>query len=121
MGLTDKKLLESAARAAGIEGRYQGWCATVGGPAIELGDCLKNRAYWNPLVDDADAFRLAVNLNISINLFIEGRTLAFNRDRPFSKQEQAVEIHLLDPYAATRRAIVRAATCINAAPIKESQ
>lgn len=82
--MTDKELLELAAKAAGIAD----------------GDIfydMDNEKKWDPLTDDGDALRLAVKLDIDIAKSVE--TNAF----------------LKDPYAATRRAIVRAAAEIGKA------
>jgi hypothetical protein len=60
---------------------------------------------WNPLTDDADALRLAVKLELNVLVGVakdgEGRIV--------------VETSLDDPYAATRRAITRAAAEIGKA------
>jgi hypothetical protein len=55
------------------------------------------RDYWNPLEDDGDAFRLMVNLNL-LTKFTFLKFMAEENDNPAQ-----------DYYAATRRAIVRAA------------
>ena len=60
---------------------------------------------WNPLIDDGDALRLAVKLDMYVRCdsnsvcVIEGQ----------SETMVHAEVHSGDPYAATRRAIVRAA------------
>ena len=67
---TDRELLELAAKAAGIEGKY-GYApddyyynGNVEGVCTELPD---GRSYvWNPLTDDGDALRLAVRLRIEL-------------------------------------------------------
>ena len=102
---TDKELLEKAAKAA------FGITATT---AIESG--------WNPLTDDGDALRLAVKLEISVDtseyLMVgefagfgeyEKCTDAWHVNRHTAEIISIKEIHGDDPYAATRRAIVRAA------------
>jgi hypothetical protein len=62
---------------------------------------------WNPLVDDGDALRLAVNLSIEFQ-FSAGATWV-----KWCIGHNSVHLHHEphngDPYAATRRAIVRAA------------
>jgi hypothetical protein len=55
--MDDRKLLELAAKAAGIHRKYYEY----------LGDCGMidddpETGWWNPLTDDADALRLAVKL-----------------------------------------------------------
>jgi hypothetical protein len=90
--MTDGELLELAAKAAGIEGRFQ-----FGDMYIESADEL-----WNPLTDDGDALRLAVKLKID--------TFHYAMDVVcFADIEAIREIYDEDPCSATRRAIVRAA------------
>ncbi len=102
MKMTDKELLELAAKAAGIKGK-----------AI----------YWNPLTDDGDAFRLAVKLHIDVNyrglmVFAEqvgpvevdaAESEKLYPLRPYSLMAVCGISPRADPYAATRRTIVRAA------------
>ena len=90
---SDHELLELAARAAGIRifDICGAWCR------------CDTDEYWNPLTDDGDALRLAVNLDI-VPRVINGVAFAW-RDGVCDIQEP----HNGDPYAATRRAIVRAA------------
>jgi hypothetical protein len=64
--------------------------------AIEALVAERDKREWNPLTDDGDAFRLAVKLD----LLVDG--LAGNYD-------ETQEEYDADPYAANRRAIVRAA------------
>jgi len=58
--MSDRELLELAAKAAGIE--FNGKRSSTGGIALY---CAVN-GWWNPLQDDRDALRLAVKLRISI-------------------------------------------------------
>jgi hypothetical protein len=63
---------------------------------------------WNPLTDDGDALRLAVKLRITPHIdtnITEAQWAIPSVGRGGFK----LESHLDDPYAATRRAIVRAA------------
>jgi hypothetical protein len=99
--MNDRELLEMAARAAGLKvlrGRnITGMFPEMNALAAPL---------WSPLTDDGDALRLAVKLQLQI--------------RP-NDYDVMVVAHLpahitvaevcdrKDPYAATRRAIVRAA------------
>ena len=62
---------------------------------------------WNPLTDDGDALRLAVKLGIEM-LFTKNRVGA-GRHSSASAPLAAEDRNTDDPYAATRRAIVRAA------------
>jgi len=93
--MTDRELLENAAKAVG------------GGAWHPLTHDTPN-GRWNPLTDDGDALRLAVKLRIVIDV---GSVAAHAyKDGP------GVVVPLGDdPYAATRRAIVRAAAAIGAA------
>lgn len=56
---TDRELIELAAKAAGIEVEFD----KDGDPHIDepIGGVS---GLWNPLTDDGDAFRLAVNLDL---------------------------------------------------------
>jgi len=109
--MTDRELLELAAKAAGIlplpdekelDFAVDGSLMICGGGDLE---------YWNPLVDDGDALRLAVRLRLDI--------LFFDTDEPwveiFGIDANAEELFGDDPKAATRRAIVRAAAEIGRA------
>lgn len=106
--MTDRELLELAAKAAGIEISY--WCPTH--EAFWCGE------YWNPLTDDGDALRLAVRLGISVHLDL-GNRIVVAKPTLFPKVGNE-EIHYdeskfgggCDPHAATRRAIVRAAAVL---------
>ena len=94
---TDRELLELAAKAAGID--FEDWPHTsVPGT---------NRP-WNPLTDDGDAFRLAVKLAISPGRATMDGAIEFVTVGYGDGDEIWVQIDG-DPYAATRRAIVRAA------------
>ena len=57
---------------------------------------------WNPLTNDGDALRLAVNLCLLVNV---GEFFSYATNGAHDGEE----IHNGDPYAATRRAIVLAA------------
>lgn len=99
--MTDKELLELAAKAAGMVG-YK-WCDLALFPVQGL-KCgrIPYEPMWNPLTDDGDAFRLAVKLNLLIDC-------ASHCARPIPDGIPWQDGNDLDPYAATRRAIVRAA------------
>ncbi len=98
-----RELLEMAAKAAG-----SGVVATPSGAWYEWYNEGANGRPWNPLTDDGDALRLAVKLKFSLS--IEGNvSLVHNGDGIF--EEQAKDFGD-DSYAATRRAIVRAAAAL---------
>ena len=92
--MTDREMLELAAKAAGIAWSQEYQCY-LGEPDVN-GVSVK----WLPLTDDGDALRLAVKLELDV-MFASVRSV-----------DDDVNITIeagTDPYAATRRAIVRAA------------
>lgn len=99
--MTDRELLEAAARVAGNGAVF---CSN---DPFGLGPMyLPCGIAWSPLDDDGDALRLAVKLGIEITPFTgaEKTRAAFLGDF-----RQIEEPHGSDPYAATRRAITWAA------------
>jgi hypothetical protein len=110
MDTTDRELLELAAKAAGyIEFTW----GEVAGPRARKPNGVAGP--WNPLTDDGDALRLAVQLEIRPDVG-ERMVVAEWWVRP-DLLKQGVEVVLVDgdKYAATRRAIVRAAAEIGRA------
>ena len=95
---TDRELLEDAAKACGIKITWHGdvdpWCFAEVLPGIK----------WNPLTDDGDAFRLAVKLGLLIDTQYNNGVGVGS-----ASFEEVWESTSVEPYAATRRAIVRAA------------
>ena len=110
--MTDKELIILAAKAAGIEGKWgkEGY--------IERNEGFIPDGWlraWNPLSDDRDALRLAVNLNLdilqdakSVGVCVEVIANDYENNEGF--QPFGIVAKDCDPYAATRRAIVLAAT-----------
>ena len=95
--MNDRELLEQAAKAYGIAGHY----SEIHDGFYTVGDYL-----WNPLTDDGDALRLAVKLEIDVDHMLgEVATICTN----LKNMDFVYEDYRDDPYAATRRAIVRAA------------
>ena len=91
--MTDKELLELAAKAAGYtleehwdDEQYYPWCT-------------ETLAFWNPLIDNGDAFALMVKLKIDVALY----------NKCVSVNDAPLEFYRDDPCAATRRGIVNAA------------
>ena len=124
--MTDRELLELAAKAAGIVGTYQHWEDSRGCVSRGIApDGSSGRDLWNPLTDDGDALRLAVKLGISTlpypvyNHDERHSVMAKQRRRSDTLSEhnptEVIEIYGNDQYAATRRAIVRAAAEIGKA------
>lgn len=120
--MTDRELLEMAAKAAGISG---GWGERIDyhNGAVDLSDMwiLDQEEFypWNPLEEDGDALKLAVQLGISLTPYpiyseTERHSVIAKQRRSADKMRQdnpteVAEIYGNDPCAATRRAIVRAA------------
>ena len=109
--MTDKELLQLAAKASGLYVKS----AWVNPDDMFMGLIVKPSkessrqtiTEWNPLSDDGDALRLATKLRLCIE---------FPSDKPYGPDRVfinngygIVEDVIDDPYAATRRAIVRAA------------
>lgn len=111
---TDRELLELAAKAAGIAliswtNMYDA-CDEIGGRFITQ----PRGEPWNPLEDDGDALRLAVKLRLTIyppEAEGDGATIS----TPGVDGDWITEECTGDVFAATRRAIVRAAAAIGKA------
>ena len=113
--MTDRELLEMAAKAAGItikpveiknvefagDDRFIGY-------STDPHEWL--RGWFNPLTDDGDALRLAVIVGIDVDQYGD-RVETWKA----GLEGFIVEPYIGDPYAATRRAIVRAAAAIGSA------
>lgn len=110
--MTDKELLTMAAKAAGIEIEWNVMINLIS-PILapktqqERNWLSHEHTPWNPLTDDGDALRLAVKLGVEL-LFTKNRVGA-GRHSPTAAPWTAEDRNVDDPYAATRRAIVRAA------------
>ena len=132
--MTDKELLELAAKAYGIElglcpdgnsgfwkfdwnGAWWTLYVNVDHPAIKMPEhCGKEftQTYnnyvrcweWSPLTDDGDALRLAVKCRIRFEIHHSEKFVAAFHNDLFGRIEEVINS---DIYAATRRAIVRTA------------
>ena len=118
--MTDREMLELAAKAAGYEFGYVndkpkikedrnfGSCGTWG--------CTKHQLYeWNPLDEDSDALRLAVKLELDVGINSPNAVCI-----DIARDDWIIEQKNNDPYAATRRAIVRAAAAIGKSIVEQS-
>ena len=113
--MTDREMLELAARAAGyvVESHHisgGAWVYPVGEVPDADGD-YPGLFLWNPREHDGDALRLAVKLELILCVRREGVTDAtMHAPRTgMTPYLSFLEQHKDDPYAATRRAITRAA------------
>ena len=105
--MTDRELLELAANAAALPGIWiEGFGYRV--------DC-EEPYFWNPLTDDAHALRLSVKLKMSMVLDSSGFKGPTTWVRATGLRTEKTQYHEGDPYAATRRAIVRSAAEIGRA------
>ena len=99
--MQDRELLELAAKAIGLELKYN----YLGGRDA--------RQTWNPLEDDGDALRLAVKLRLCIDNaedeLRERIDVSVSNSTDLPGHVFVDEWHGKDACAATRRAIVRAA------------
>ena len=113
--MTDRQLMELAAKAAGIE--YGTDRTDCGLSLTSLDGRHRSLPKWNPLTDDGDALRLAVTLGLDI-MRTDQDVEAIAGLPPFAPMDRdaaapfGIEPLGDDPYAATRRAIVRAAAAI---------
>jgi len=120
--MTDRELLELAAKAAGISWKP---AETDAGKRCELKFGLwlniqhepteTTRRRFNPLNDDGDALRLAVKLGMTISLIPPYENDSYcsvvadwSDETGYPRTNISIR-HAGDPLAATRRAIVRAA------------
>lgn len=121
MSENDRDLLEKAAKAAGYVTRWNPeWSGGYGCFQRQVlpsqDPVLSDWVRWNPLDDDGDALRLAVTLSIDIEHQCPGVEAyrshnheSYDGGGTFCASEDGS-----DPYAATRRAIVRAAAVLGA-------
>ena len=101
--MTDQELLKLAAKAAEYE-----LADTLDGYPL----WVEGQGIWNPLTDDADAFRLAVDCMIAVD-FSMGN--CGQEVWATSGKVDDTFVELLDNYSDARRAIVRAAAEIGKA------
>jgi hypothetical protein len=101
--VSDRELLELAAKAAGIDYKpdNKDWKHDDHCAFWDYDDLCTCGARWNPLDDDGDALRLAVKLRLTV---FEASVLTPDGDAVNVFPGEAP-----DRYAATRRAITRAA------------
>ena len=117
--MTDKEMLEYAAKAAGLRvgfepdgkerGRYDLYWSRVHSQLVwhnkSTGSEYPEPLFWNPLTYSGQALELAVKLGIGISK----PDRKFNVRRAFLSDLEIFSVMHDDPLAATRCAIVRAA------------
>lgn len=107
--MTDRELLELAAKAVGLHDLTYFDEGAAGGKGMRRNELDWDN--WNPLENDGDALRLAVTLRLNM-IF---PTAVGNDEIHVSRLARHREMLFNDPFAATRRAIVRAAAEIGRA------
>lgn len=104
--MTDRELLLAAAKAIGLDADFYLDEKDKPVECTSKGFLLEyQRGWWNPLADDGDALRLAVQVGLGISIPLANKrtdVVTFS-----GELINVIEAHG-DPYAATRRAIVRA-------------
>ena len=123
--MNDRELLEAAAKAAGMMDGTRQLSRSLDG-TLWAGTGMAVRP-WNPLTDDGDAFRLAVHLQMRVTVDADFTGAGWDKHQkapttdgrgPWGWKEWHYSMsgpnvgQGRDPYAATRRAIVRAAASI---------
>ena len=113
---TDRELLELAAKAAGmkIHAKNQAERDELIDPSTAGLWIVNGQTSWNPLADDGDALRLAVKLHLEIDhnhkldndMWVMASPNGLMAGPSVEIEDEA------DRYAATRRAIVRAAAAV---------
>ena len=110
---TDRDLMQLSAKAAGIKLVFDPYGLPRNCTDMEPAMNVFRAKLWNPLTDDGDALRLAVKLNIGFWVDSFEACCSWNPkgEHPFAEGmvQLAEEIVGNDTYAATRRAITRAA------------
>lgn len=96
--MSERELLEAAARAAGYE-----FSRTKSHPIGEKS--YADGKMWNPLRENADAFRLMVDCGLKV-FYVGDDAIAV------AGGHHRIEDASTDKHAATRRAIVRAAAAM---------
>ena len=124
--MDDRTMLELAAKIMGLDSVMEMYGRSEDGSIFC--DANDPPTEWNSLQDDGDALRLAVALGISVTPYpiynedVRHSVLAKQRRRSDTLREtnptEVIELYGDDPFAATRRAITRAAAAIQLA--KES-
>lgn len=120
--MTDRELLEFAAKAAGMAlGKI--FVFTSSDKWVGWRDHHNTIRGWNPLTDDGDALRLAVKLRFVIHVWDDSDNVSAAKTLPDGDDpdDESDDWHVADAHScgslesAARRAIVRAAAEIGKA------
>ncbi len=112
--MTDRELLELAAKAAGLqlcgyslvgENEDDEECEVLEAAFVKLSQQQEIATMWNPLTDDGDALRLAVKLHMQVSVTTESC-------RAETLPCLGVRVNDSDENLATRRAVVMAAAAV---------
>ena len=112
--MSDNELIELAAQAVGIKGEWVRDTAFIQDrysfnvPYNNHG--MMTSVEWNPLREDSDAMRLAINLGMNLMILPANLKYGFcTIGIGFNNEITISENYNQGPYKAVRRAIVRAA------------
>ena len=119
--MSDQELLELAAKAAGLTNLEYCLAWKCMAEYDDHEGSYEWESYWNPLVRDSDALRLAVNLQLGISIppVVDGRIEVVTFYGPIISIVEHPQNN--DRIAATRRAVVRAAAEIGKLANETSQ
>ena len=105
MSISDRELLELAAKAVGIPGEYrEGHDPAIYGSDECNWGIWKYPSMWNPLENDSDAFHLMLQLQIDISFWREEDSVCVS----IYQNSRATAVGAIGAFEL-RRAIVRAA------------
>ena len=108
MSSENKELLEAVALIAGVKGKYQHWEDSNDRVSCGIApDGRPGREWWNPLKDDSEAFKLAVDFGIGASYLDREKRVVITMPHGFTYAVSNLR-EKYDKYAATRRAIVKA-------------
>ncbi len=107
--MTDRELLERAAKAAGMETRWERVTSQLRARVPGSGDAFP---VWSPLTDDGDALRLAVKLGIRVEPSPRGCGSMWPCPQGVRVDTLLNSVTGTDSCATARRVIVRAAAAM---------
>ena len=114
--MTDSELIDLAAKGARINLKKDLSGVWRNCTRMPPGFCIFDAKPWNPITDDGDALRLAVKLEMKINVSQGNVQVRFKENTPMVFVRTGI-----DTYEATRLAITRAAAEIAKVPMTEKQ